>query len=238
MVSFSQPTLHDLSMKVCTKTLKPSTLTFSFATENVLLQRINFHSRQKPFAFHSTSHSSLPVSADSYVAREPRGVHSCLILSRNLIGQRENKRFYVTEIVFADVSLRRRQATAGNTSAFAGYSVLYLYDHSLHRQLAHKHIVAFHGVAINVRNHELLSLKLVFDLCTGSLKNYIFKNDNCIPWKTASAVADTLQWTKQILDALEFIHGEELVHRDLKLDNILVSYPAEIKYTRLTASNF
>ena len=127
MVSFSQPTLHDLSMKVCTKTLKPSTLTFSFATEHVLLQRINFHSRQQPFAFHSTSHSSLPVSADSYVAREPRGVHSCLILSRNLIGQRENKRFYVTEIVFwlefADVSLRRRQATAGNTSAFAGYSV-------------------------------------------------------------------------------------------------------------------
>ena len=108
MVSFSQPTLHDLSMKVCTKRLKPSTLTFPFATENVLLQRINFHSRQKPFAFHSTSHSSLPVSADSYVAREPRGVHSCLILSRNLIGQRENKRFYVTEIVFwlefADVS--------------------------------------------------------------------------------------------------------------------------------------
>ena len=68
------------------------------------------------------------VSADSYVAREPRGVHSCLILSRNLIGQRENKRFYVTEIVFwlefADVSFRRRQATAGNTSAFAGYKFL------------------------------------------------------------------------------------------------------------------
>ena len=58
----------------------------------------SFHSRQKPFVFHSTSHGSLPVSADSYVVREPRGVHSCLILSRNLIGQRENKRFYITEI--------------------------------------------------------------------------------------------------------------------------------------------
>ena len=112
--------------------------------------------------------------------------------------------------------------------------MLYLYDHSLHRQLAHKHIVAFYGVAIDVRNHKLLSLELVFDLCTGSLKNHIFKNDNCIPWKNASAVADTLQWTKQILDALEFVHGEEVVHRDLKLDNILVSYPAEIKYTCLT----
>ena len=64
----------------------------------------------------------LPIAACLFPPTAmPRGVHSCLILSRNLIGQRENKRFYVTEIVFADVSFRRRQATAGNTSAFAGY---------------------------------------------------------------------------------------------------------------------
>ena len=76
---------------------------------------------------------------------------------------------------------------------------------------------------MNVDNQTLVSLYLVFKLYTGSLKNQIFGNDNCIPWKTASAVADTLKWTKQILDALEFIHGEKVVHRDLKLDNILVS---------------
>ena len=89
---------------------------------------------------------------------------------------------------------------------------------------------------MEVHNHKLLSLELVFDLCTGSLKNHIFKNDNCVPWKTASAMTNTLQWTKQILDALEFIHGEEVVHRYLKLDNILVSYPAVLKYTLLTLS--
>ena len=76
---------------------------------------------------------------------------------------------------------------------------------------------------MHVQNHKLLSLELVFDLCTGSLKNLIFKNDRCISWKTASAMADTLQWTKQILDALEFMHSKNVVHRDLKLDNILVS---------------
>ena len=89
---------------------------------------------------------------------------------------------------------------------------------------------------MKVLNHKLLSLELVFDLCTGSLKHHIFKNDNCIPWKTASAAADTLQWTKQILDALEFIHGLKVVHRDLTLDNILVSYSAILKYTPLTLS--
>ena len=78
---------------------------------------------------------------------------------------------------------------------------------------------------MNVDNRTLVSLDLVFKLYTGSLKNHIFRNDNCIPWKTASAVADTLKWTKQILDALEFIHSKKVVHRDLKLDNILVSTP-------------
>ena len=76
---------------------------------------------------------------------------------------------------------------------------------------------------MKVRNHKLLSLELVFDLCTASLKNHIFEKDNCIPWKTATAMADTLQWTKQILDALEFMHSKKVVHRDLKLENILVS---------------
>lgn len=81
---------------------------------------------------------------------------------------------------------------------------------------------------MKVRNHKLFSLELVFELCSGSLKSHIIENDNRIPWKTASAKDDTLQWTKQILDALEFIHSKDVVHRDLKLENILVSLLAEI----------
>ena len=50
--------------------------------------------------------------------------HSSFILTCNLIGQRENKSRYATEIVlplgYADVIFRRKEVTAGNTSAFAG----------------------------------------------------------------------------------------------------------------------
>ena len=76
---------------------------------------------------------------------------------------------------------------------------------------------------MKVENYRLQSLALVFERCNDSLKNHIFKNEMCKPWKTRKAVARTLQWSKQILDALEFIHGMAMVHRDLKLDNVLVS---------------
>ena len=76
---------------------------------------------------------------------------------------------------------------------------------------------------MNVENYSLLSLALVFERCNDSLKNHIFRNETCKPWKTKNALANTLKWSKQILDALEFIHGLSMVHRDLKLDNVLVS---------------
>ena len=79
---------------------------------------------------------------------------------------------------------------------------------------------------MEVHKHSLSSLGLVFKLYTGSLKNYIFKNEERIPWKTKTAAALTFQWSNQILDALEFIHSKEIVHRNLKLDNVLVSEPA------------
>ena len=92
-----------------------------------------------------------------------------------------------------------------------------------YRQLQHKYIVEFYGVVVDVHNHKLSSLALVFELCNGNLRNHIFKNKTCIPWKTASAASVTCQWSKAILDAMEFIHSKNIVHRDLKLDNVLVS---------------
>ena len=104
--------------------------------------------------------------------------------------------------------------------------------------MKHKHIVAFYGVAMDVQNsnYELISLALVFELCDATLKSYIFENETYIPWKTASAVTATCRWIKEILDALEFIHSKVMVHRNLKLDNVLVSLSVHIHTRFLSRS--
>ena len=82
----------------------------------------------------------------------------------------------------------------------------------------------FYGVVMDVQDNQLRSLALVFELCKASLKNHIFKNAENKPWKTNSAAIITCRWGVEILDALEFIHNKKIVHRDLKLDNVLVSH--------------
>lgn len=93
-------------------------------------------------------------------------------------------------------------------------------------------------MGIDVQNRELVSLVLVFDLCIRSLDQQIFENDEYIPWKTASAAAVIMLWAKQILDALEFIHSKNVVHRDLKLANILISKRKHIKVADLGLATF
>ena len=82
----------------------------------------------------------------------------------------------------------------------------------------------FYGVVMDVQDNQLRFLALVFELCKASLKNHIFKNEENKPWRTNSAAIITCRWGVEILDALEFIHSKKIVHRDLKLENVLVSH--------------
>ena len=70
---------------------------------------------------------------------------------------------------------------------------------------------------------------------------HIFQHKSKIPGEPSSSVTatrDVIGWAKDIAGALEYIHGQGIVHRDLKLENILVSLELELLASRTSYSLF
>ena len=89
--------------------------------------------------------------------------------------------------------------------------------------MEHPHVVKFYGTSL-LNDDGLTRVVLVMEKCKGNLKSLIFSQPECIPGKTgprAERIASL--WLREITDALDYIHGEGIVHRDLKLENILVN---------------
>ena len=66
---------------------------------------------------------------------------------------------------------------------------------------------------------------LVMELCQDSLRNYVRNNPEKVPGRSQRTddLMRTVQWALEISDGLTYMHKLSIVHRDLKLDNILVS---------------
>jgi len=60
--------------------------------------------------------------------------------------------------------------------------------------------------------------------CKGNLKKHIFNSPQAVTSETGNPTVfrDICRWAKEITDGLAFIHAKGVVHRDLKLENILV----------------
>ena len=67
----------------------------------------------------------------------------------------------------------------------------------------------------------------MMELCKENLMKHILqdaKNVPGVPSSTPATCRKTIRLAKEITVALEFLHSREIVHRELKLENILVRY--------------
>ena len=93
---------------------------------------------------------------------------------------------------------------------------------SIMRELKHKNIVKLEDMKITPNHYYL-----VMDFCNGGtlsecLRKYQKKN------KKPFSVEIVQYLMRQIIDGIRYIHNKNIIHRDLKLDNILVHFNSEI----------
>ena len=91
------------------------------------------------------------------------------------------------------------------------------------RKLEHPHIVTFYGTSL-LKKEGTTRVILVMEKCGGNLKSHLFDHPESVPGKSGNQadVRHACRWAKQITNALAFVHKQGFIHRDLKLENILV----------------
>ena len=90
-------------------------------------------------------------------------------------------------------------------------------------KLDHPHLVKFYGTAVVNENHDLKAI-LVMELCKENLRNHFKSNPISVPVVSGERkhVLQAFKWVMEISSALDYIHHKKVVHRDLKLEKILV----------------
>ena len=91
------------------------------------------------------------------------------------------------------------------------------------RALDHPGIVKYFGTNLREDPRGTIPI-IVLELCKSSLKTAVMSQPEDAPANLRDDVArkKVLGWVLQILDTLCYIHSQGYVHRDLKLDNLLV----------------
>lgn len=100
-----------------------------------------------------------------------------------------------------------------------------IYEIQMVSRLNHPHIVSYYH---HFSEHELLFL--VMEYCTGgSLRDAIKAR--------RVSTRDALQWIQTLAETLDFVHGNGIVHHDIKPDNILFTDRGIIKLSDFGIAN-
>ncbi|XP_066581564.1 serine/threonine-protein kinase polo [Prorops nasuta] len=89
---------------------------------------------------------------------------------------------------------------------------------SIHRTLNHKHVVGFHGFFDDLHN-----IYIILELCRKRSMMELHKR------RKALSECETRYYMKQILDGVNYLHQNRIIHRDLKLGNLFLNDDLHVK---------
>ena len=116
---------------------------------------------------------------------------------------------------FATKKMDRKYADQPNVSKYLKNEI------SILRELKHKNIVVLEDIKITKSHYYL-----VMEYCNGgSLSDCLKKYQQMYGIPFTEEIVQYLM--KQIIEGIRYIHNKNIIHRDLKLDNILVKFNSE-----------
>lgn len=98
------------------------------------------------------------------------------------------------------------------------------------RKLSHPNIVGFYGTDLRHSPYGT-TVMIVLELCSCSLRDRVLGHPEDSPARSSNDAVKNkvLSWAQHILEALDYIHSEGFVHRDLKLENLLLAQGDKVK---------
>ena len=95
------------------------------------------------------------------------------------------------------------------------------YEIKILKMLNHPNIVKLEKLKISLHNYYIIMEYVNGGELSNYLKRYKLKYGKAFPEEIVQYLM------KQIVDALVYIHDKNIIHRDLKLENIMVSFDSE-----------
>ena len=89
------------------------------------------------------------------------------------------------------------------------------------KEINHKNIIHFETIKHTIHNYYIIT-----EFCNGGGLSDCLKKYRTIHGKAFPEII-VQHFMRQIVEALKYLHGKRIIHRDIKLDNILVNYENE-----------